>query len=265
MAHADSSFATSLVEMQCLWGSTQLVAKLKRSFERSVIRSRRAVFVNKCVFNREEERLKNGGTVQQLEPDIKFSRGGLRDLHLLRWVGFAWYGSPEIDSLQLNGALSREDARKLIAAHEFLMKIRVDMHFTAGQAQERLNWRDEQLRIARERCIVGTPAQSPVERLMQDYFQHSTAIAEIVRRFVSRHRQPPLWRRLLDALFTHRKEGHLLISPTSLNVSTSRMEVICSDLKQVLQLFLTAATNRVTIAPRVLEHIRARHRDSAEF
>ncbi len=255
MAHADSSFATSLVEMQCLWGSTQLVAKLKRSFERSMIRSRRAVFVDACVFNREEERLKNGGTVQQLEPDIKSSRGGLRDLHLLRWVGFAWYGSPEIDSLQLNGALSREDARKLVDAHEFLMKIRVDMHFTAGQPQERLT-RDEQLRIAGERRIVGTPAQSPVERLMQDYFQHSTAIAEIVSRFVSRHRQPPLWRRLLDALFTHRKEGHLLISPTSLTVSSGQMEIICSDLKQVLQLFLTAAANRVTIAPRVLEHIR---------
>ena len=41
MALEDSTVATSLVEMQPLWGSGELVASLQRTFERKVVRSRR--------------------------------------------------------------------------------------------------------------------------------------------------------------------------------------------------------------------------------
>ncbi|HLQ43900.1 MAG TPA: HD domain-containing protein, partial [Planctomycetaceae bacterium] len=255
MALKDSPFATSLVEMQSLWGSHDLVERLKRSFERFVVRPRPAAFVESCVANREEERLKNGGTVQQLEPDIKCSRGGLRDLHLLRWVGFALHRAPDIDALRMKGALSREDAHKLIHAHEFLSKIRLDLHFAAGKAQDRLT-RDEQLRLARERNVVASPAQSPVEKFMQEYFQHTTAVANIVERFVSRHRRSPLKRRLIDAVLTRRQDGHFLISPTQLDVATERLNAVCSDLSEVLRLFQAAAQSQVPVAPRVLERIR---------
>ncbi len=255
MALTEPQFATSLVEMQTMWGSADLVAKLKRSFERSVIRSRRSAFFEMCVAAREEELTKNGGAIQQLEPDIKYSRGGLRDLHLLRWIGFALYETPDIDSLRLKGALSREDAHKLIHAHEFLARIRMELHFSAGRPQDRLT-RDEQLRIAGERNIARTPGQSPVERFMQEYFQHTTAVVEIVRRFISRHRQRPFKQWLVDSLLTRRQDGSFLISPTRLDVLTRRMSAVCSDLRSVLQLFQTAARNHVQIAPRVLERIR---------
>lgn len=255
MARQDTPFATSLVEMQPLWGSEDLVAKLKRTFERTIVKSRRSAFVNNALEGREEERIKNGGAVQQLEPDIKCSRGGLRDLHLLRWVGFAFYGSAEIDSLRLNGALSREDAHRLIAAHEFLMKIRLDLHFTANKAQDRLT-RDEQVRISDKRGIEARPAQIPVERFMQEYFQHTTAVADIVSRFVSRHRRPTLSQRLTDMFLTRRQDGSFLISPKRIDVVTRKLDVVCSDLRQVLQLFLASASNQVPIAARVLEKIR---------
>lgn len=255
MALEDSTVATSLIEMQPLWGSSELVAGLKRKFERKVVRSRRQTFFESAITNREEDIDKHGGAVQQLEPDIKCSRGGLRDLHLLRWVGFAWYGVPDIDSLRLNGALSGEDARKLITAQEFLMKIRMDLHFAAGKAQDRLS-REEQLRIATERGIEAAPAQLPVERFMQEYFQHTTAISSIVSRFIARHRRPTLKNWLLNLLLERRQDGHFFISPTRLDVSPRRLDFVCSDLHQVLRLFLTAARNKVVIAPRVLERIR---------
>lgn len=255
MAVTEPQFATSLVEMRAMWGSTELVAKLKRTFERSVIRTRRSAFFEMCVSAREEELTKNGGAIQQLEPDIKYSRGGLRDLHLLRWIGFALYETPDIDSLRLKGALSREDAHKLIHAHEFLARIRMDLHFAAGKPQDRLT-RDEQLRIASERNIERTPGQSPVERFMQEYFQHTTAVVEIVRRFISRHRRRPFKQWLIDSLLTRRQDGSFLISPTRLDVLSRRLNSVCSDLRSVLQLFQTAARNHVQIAPRVLERIR---------
>jgi [protein-PII] uridylyltransferase len=255
LALSDSTIATSLVEMQPLWGSVDLVANLKRRFERTVIKSRRRAFVEACITGRDEEHAKNGGAVQQLEPDVKCSRGGQRDLHLLRWIGTAYYGVADIDSLRLNGALSREDAHKLIAAREFLMKIRVDLHFAAGKAQDRLT-RDEQLRIAEHRGIERRPAQAPVERFMQEYFHHTTAVSDIVARFIARHRRRPLREWLFDRLLMRRQDGDFLISPTRLEVSSRRLDAICSDLPQVMRLFLTAARQKVAVAPRVLERIR---------
>ena len=255
MALSDSSIATSLLEMQSLWGSSDLVAKLKRKFERTVVRRRRRTFFEAAIANREAELLKHGGAVQQLEPDIKCSRGGLRDLHLLRWVGFAWYGVPDIDSLRLNGALTSDDARHLISAQEFLMKIRLDLHFAAGKPQDRLT-REEQLRIAEKRGIPASPAQLPVERFMQEYFQHTSLISAVVARFIARHRRQPLKDWLLDRLLMRRQDGHFLIGHSRLDVSPGRLDAVCSDLHSVLRLFLTAVRQHVSIAPRVLERIR---------
>lgn len=255
MALGDSTVSTSLVEMQPLWGSTELVASLKRKFERKVVRSRQRAFFEAAIANRQEELDKEGGAAHQLEPDVKCSAGALRDLHLLRWIGFACYGVLDIDSLRLNGGLAGEDARKLISALEFLMKIRVDMHFAAGKAQDRLT-RDEQLRIANERRIEALPARLPVERFMQEYFQHTTAVTSIVSRFIARHRRRSFREWLIDRMLTRRQDGHFRISPTRLDVPNRWLDAVCSDLRQVLRLFLTAARQRVAIAPRVLERIR---------
>ncbi|MFM9966753.1 MAG: [protein-PII] uridylyltransferase [Planctomycetaceae bacterium] len=255
MALADSTIATSLLEMQPLWGSSDLFAKLKGKFERTVVRRRRRAFFEESIANREAELAKSGGAVQQLEPDVKCSRGGLRDLHLLRWVGFAWYGVPDIDSLRLSGALSGEDARRLIDAQEFLMKLRLDLHFNAGKPQDRLT-RDEQLRIAERRGIESLPARLPVERLMQEYFQHTSVISAVVERFIAQHRRLSFKDWLLDRLLLRRRDGHFLIGHLRLDVSAGRLDAVCSDLPSVLRLFLTAARRQVSIAPRVLERIR---------
>jgi [protein-PII] uridylyltransferase len=219
------------------------------------VRRRRRAFFEAAITNREVELHKFGGAVQQLEPDIKCSRGGLRDLHLLRWVGFAWYGVSDIDSLRLNGALSSEDARHLISAQEFLMKIRMELHFAAGKSQDRLT-REEQLRIAEKRGIAASPAQLPVERFMREYFQHTSVISAVVAQFIARHRRQPLKDWLLDRLLMRRQDGHFLIGHSRLDVLPGRLDAVCSDLHSVLRLFLTAARQQMEIAPRVLERIR---------
>ena len=62
---------------------------------------------------RREERSQYGETVYLLEPNIKRSRGGLRDLQLLRWLGFACYGTTDPDAMQLMGTLGKDDQRTL--------------------------------------------------------------------------------------------------------------------------------------------------------
>jgi [protein-PII] uridylyltransferase len=255
IARREIDVATSLAEARLIWGDSALCDRLVVGFQKKVVRSRLTAFVDECIAAREKERVEHGSAVMQLEPDIKRSPGGLRDVHLMRWVGFARFGATSIDSLRLQGALGREEARVLLTAYEYLKRIRIDLHFAAGRCQDVLS-RDEQLRIADERHIEGTFAQRPVERFMQAYFRHSTAIAELCERFITLHRPRSVFSGLLQSLATHRSEGIYRVGADSIDVVSRRQGTVLSSLSGILKFYLSAARYGVTPSPKFAERIR---------
>ncbi len=256
MARGDTQFATSLVSIRLLWGSPALAAELSRKFKTQVVQRNPSKFVEDCIRSREQERAQHGAAVLQLEPDLKRSFGGLRDLQLLRWIGFARYGMSEIDALKIQGAITMDDARKLVLAHEYLTAVRVDLHLAAGRPQDILT-RDDQLRIANERNIQGTAGQRPVERFMQEYFQHSLAIADISSRFAARHRQNPIRQRLVDFMLSYRVDDIYRIGPDSVDIIPRYRDASCHSLKAILELYLTAALHGVMPQTRLVDSIKA--------
>lgn len=254
-ARHDPQFATSLIDVRCLWGDAGFVADLVRKFHRNVVQSRPRQFIEDCIFAREVERSQHGAAVLQLEPDIKRSFGGLRDLHLLRWVGFARYGVSDVDSLKLLGALSLEDARRLVLAYEYLTSVRINLHLSAGRPHDLLS-RDDQLRIADERRIPGTAGQRPVEMFMQEYFAHSLAIADISSRFVARHRQHPLLRRVVDFVMSYRVKEIYIVGPQTVTVAARHRDAVGQSIEKILQLYLIASAHGVLPEPTLLESIK---------
>ena len=255
IARQEIDVATALVEARLIWGDAALCDRLVAEFQKKIVRSRMTAFVDDCVASREKERAEFGSAVKQLEPDVKRSPGGLRDVHLMRWVGFARFGAAGIDSLRLKGALGREEARVLLAAYDFLKRVRVDLHFSAGRCQDVLS-RDEQLRITDERGVEGTFGQRPVERFMQTYFRHSTAIAELCERFITLHRPRPLLTGLLRSLATHRSEGIYLVGNDFVDVISRRQQDVVSSLPGILRFYRSAARYGVTPSPEFTERIR---------
>ena len=250
----DPKFATALVNIRPLWGVASLSEQLIVKFQRSV-KGRSRQFIAEAVNARDTERAEQSTTTQQLEPDVKRSLGALRDLHLIRWVGFATHGTGDLDSLRLQGALNKEDSRRLLHAHEFLTSLRINLHLSAGKEQDVLS-RDDQLRISRERNIEPLSGQAPVERFMQEYFQHSTAVASIARRFVA-STQPASWAQQLMQYFTaYRIDDIYHIGRETLTVPRRHRAAVCGSLEAVLKLFLTAVRCRVRVAPALLEFIR---------
>lgn len=255
MARQEPEIATAVVEARLLCGNRPLFEKFQRKFSRQVVRGRLAQFIGDCVRAREEERAKHGGSATCLEPDVKRSLGGLRDLHFIRWIGFARYGTPDIDLLARQAALSKDDARLLLAAHDFLMRIRIDMHFAAGRTNDILT-RDEQLRIAEKRGIEGTAGQRPVERFMQSYFRQTTAIADIARRFVHTHRPRRLGSRLVSFLATHRADGVLKVGSDHLDALPGFKDQVCGSVEQILKLYVTAILYGVTPSQKLADRIK---------
>jgi [protein-PII] uridylyltransferase len=258
-AKQEPQFATSLIDMRLLCGESRLFDQLKTRFVRAVIKSRRAQFLVDVVHAREKEQTEHGATTQQLEPDVKRSQGGLRDLHLIRWIGFALYGAGDFDTLRLQGAIAKDESRRLVHAHEFLIGLRIDLHFAAGKEQDTLS-RDDQLRIARLRNTAGSQGQSPVERFMQEYFQHSSVVADLARRFIERTRRKPWVTRAVDYLMSYRIDDIYVVGPEFIDIPGGRArKTVCGTLEGVLHLYLTAARYRRRVAPRLAEAIKLQH------
>ncbi|MEX0726393.1 MAG: [protein-PII] uridylyltransferase [Planctomycetaceae bacterium] len=238
MAKAEPTFATALVEMRRLWGDGEVFDQLRRRFKRQVTRERQSAFVADCIHARKLDFGPHGTTVTQLEPDIKRSPGGLRDLHLIRWLGFASFGTPDWNQFPPNGIISRADVETMADAHDFLTKLRIELHLAAGKSQDVFT-REEQLRISQEWGIEATSGLRPVERLMQKYFRHSTAVSGMARRFTDALRKPSLWQRLVDRLCTHRVNGQLRISPNEINLVPRHKSRVLGSIEEILRLYHT--------------------------
>jgi UTP:GlnB (protein PII) uridylyltransferase len=146
LARRDAASATSLIETRLLWGSEALFESLRRQFRRRVVDVRRRQFVSACIAARASEGSQPGVSALELQPNVKRSLGGLRDLHLIRWLGFALFRSPEIDSLRQCGAITSTGAELWHGAEDLLTRVRVDLHLADGHAQDVLN-ADKQIRI----------------------------------------------------------------------------------------------------------------------
>src|SRR5207302_1772781 len=79
---------------------------------RSLIEKRGTALAHEFILERRKERLEYGETVYLLEPNVKRSRGGLRDIHLLRWLWYLKAGVADPDRLHDMGVVSKFDHRR---------------------------------------------------------------------------------------------------------------------------------------------------------
>jgi [protein-PII] uridylyltransferase len=234
MAVEDATVLTSLTEARPIFGDDNLYERFDGRFRRMVRRRRRRLLAATEAARR-EERTKYGETNFLLEPNVKRSRGGLRDLQLIRWLGFIRYGEQDYDGLHQAGHLTKEDVRILRRTRDFLLWLRNDLHFHAGKANDVLE-RAEQLRLAEARHYDPVEGLLPVEQFMRAYFQHTTEVREVASHFAAGARPRPLWNWLTEPLFSHQFEHDFRIGPTTIFATRHGLAKLRGDLAEVLRL-----------------------------
>ncbi len=234
LARNDPIIFTSLVESRYLAGSDPLFRDFQERFSKAAQR-RSAALLTSLIDSRRAEQHKYGETVYLLEPNIKRSRGGLRDIQLIRWIGFAKYGVADPDHLQRIGALSHHDQRRLRAAHEFLARTRNEMHFYSRKASDVLD-RPEQLRMAEFFGFRGTAALLPVEQFMREYFRHTSNVRYMASRFAEHVRPAPAVKRILGPVFSQALGNEYRIGLKQIGATARGMARLKTDLAEVLRL-----------------------------
>lgn len=245
LAARDATIFSTLLDCRTLAGRDDLVGRLRGRLWGVAARGRRRMAALLSAA-RGEERGKYGQTVFLLEPNLKRSPGGLRDIQLIRWLGLVWWGdeswagSVTLDDLVLVGGLSRGDADAVRDAAEFLMRLRNELHIHAGKAADELT-RDEQVRIAAARGINAAGGLLGVERFMREYFHHSRRVADIADAMAEGCRRPHRLRSWFSGLLGHRIDGRYRVGPLSIDLVPHAPSETASSLDGVMRLLELSA------------------------
>src|SRR6185437_7562930 len=177
-AKADMTIRTALLESRFLFGDAKLYAELTARFDKEVAQGTAPEFVAAKLAEREERHRRAGQSRYLVEPNVKDSKGGLRDLHTLFWIAKYVYRVHEPEELIACGVFDRDEYNLFRRCEDFLWSVRCNMHFLAGRAEERLSF-DIQREIAVRLGYTEHPGLKDVERFMKHYFLTAKHVGDL--------------------------------------------------------------------------------------
>jgi [protein-PII] uridylyltransferase len=166
---ADISVATTLFEARLLAGPESLFAGMRRALASDRLWTSQDFFEAK-IKEQTERHHRYFDTAYNLEPNVKSSPGGLRDIHTIGWVAKRHFGTDTLDELVAHGFLTRDELRKLKAGQSFLWKVRFGLHVLTGRREDRLLF-DYQIKLAKMFGYEDASFTLAVEQLMQKYYR----------------------------------------------------------------------------------------------
>jgi [protein-PII] uridylyltransferase len=130
LAADDLDTATSLLDIRALAGDDALATSLAEGAT-AAWEKRGRRWLRRLADSVEKRHAQSGEVAFHLEPDLKSGRGGLRDVHALRWASRA------------RQVLLDDDLATLDAAYARLLSARVALHLQTGRATEVLTLQEQ--------------------------------------------------------------------------------------------------------------------------
>ena len=176
-ARADITVATALLERRVMAGDMTLVRKLDEKLKPDRVGSADEFF--RAKYEEQTQRHENYlDTDYNLEPNVKTSPGGLRDIHTALWICLRQFATTDTEQLVALGVLTDQERRWLEDGRRFLWWVRFGLHLIVGRKEDQLRFA-HQRELAQRLGFVDTDAKSGVERFMHHYYRHVLALTEV--------------------------------------------------------------------------------------
>ncbi len=171
----DLSVVTNLLESRLLIGKNALFLKMKSMIKASNWSSQSfLVEKQKEQYNRH---LNYSNTAYNLEPNLKESPGGLRDIQTVAWVAKWYFDVNLLSDLVDKSYLSEHEYDLLKQGQLFLWKVRFALHVIAKRREDRIAFQ-YQKEVASMLGYVDTDSMA-VEQFMKDYYRTVTKVSRL--------------------------------------------------------------------------------------
>ena len=162
----DVTVQTNLLEARLLCGKKSGF----QAFFKAVTQTMDTAKFYAAKFKEQDNRhAKFNDTTYNLEPNIKESPGGLRDLHMILWLALSQNLGKNWADLAKNNIITTTELRQIKRHERNLQNLRVRLHYLAKRREDRLLF-DFQNELASDLGCVTTPRKRASEQLMQSYY-----------------------------------------------------------------------------------------------
>ena len=168
-ATTDLTVATTLMEARLLAGPETLFQAMQDDISPSNMWPSDRFFEEK----RKEQIVRHHryhDTAYILEPNVKGSPGGLRDIQMIGWVAKRHFGAATLAELVEHRFLTPGQLQRLEDGQAFLWRIRFALHILTGRREDRLLF-DHQKNLAEMLGYEDATYTLAVEQLMQRYYR----------------------------------------------------------------------------------------------
>ncbi|MGJ8655454.1 MAG: [protein-PII] uridylyltransferase [Akkermansiaceae bacterium] len=174
-AKSEQQSKTAMMDVRLLSGDEALFHKFTDRFERDCLLRDQQAFLDLRIEDLSSRHKKYSHTVFLQEPHVKESCGGLRDYHNILWVARAKRGTSDLQALVNEKILSKRAYDELIAAYDFIHRVRNELHY--------YNQSNTDILTLRLQGVVATNFKYPqksilrrCEAFMKDYYTHTRNI-----------------------------------------------------------------------------------------
>ncbi len=247
MVH-DVRALTAMMDARLVAGDATLLEKLYGLLRKHFSdRGAQRRFVHRKLEEHHRRLARYGGSIYLLQPNLKESEGGLRELHTLRWIAKA--ACPELEvSDHMKRYMPEVGAVKAVEdAHRFIWASRHSLHLSEGTTND---WLGESIQgeVAKRLGYISCGDSSAAEAFMSDYYKHAERMHLLCERGMERIRRNIMPPSRTSSMFRRRpKPGGLL--KTEFGTLSFRREDQKADALSELNLFATSRRTGVPLDP----------------
>jgi [protein-PII] uridylyltransferase len=168
-AKADATVATALLERRKICGADACTHALQIAWNQ---RFDIEHFVKAKRFEQQQRYARFEDTAYNLEPNVKESPGGLRDVQMVLWLARATRGIEALGALVDTHLLTANELSSLETAYADLKFLRARLHLSAKRREDRFAF-EWQTALAESLGILGDSGLRASEMLMRRYYTNA--------------------------------------------------------------------------------------------
>ncbi|HUL60724.1 MAG TPA: [protein-PII] uridylyltransferase [Anaeromyxobacteraceae bacterium] len=189
LADQDHTARTALLDLRWLAGDRDLYRELEREELHGLSQAKVDRFIADKLEEMRGRREKFGDSLYLLEPNVKESEGGLRDLQSALWLARVRFKVAGITELLARALLPEREIREMRRARDFIWRVRNEMHYLAGRKWDQLTF-DVQPQVAQAMGYRDGDHGSGVEEFMRHYYLAAKTVLVACDAIVDRCLEP---------------------------------------------------------------------------